>query len=79
MTEFIDYTISDKGITLTITKNSTLYKWSSISLIESDSNYYYFTCKERCSIISKYEMNSETQNSFETLMQEKGVPFEALH
>lgn len=79
MAEFIDYTISDKGISLTITKNTTLHEWDSITLIESDRNYYYFTCNEKCSIIDKKDMNLNIQNVFESMILEKSIPFKKLH
>ena len=79
MAEFIHYTISDKGISLTITKNTTLHEWDSITLIESDRNYYYFTCNEKCSIIDKKDMNLNIQNVFESMILEKSIPFKKLH
>lgn len=69
--EFIDYTISDNGINLIITKNSTLYDWKSITLIESDDNFYYFTCHGKHSIIDKKNMNSDVQNIFQQMILEK--------
>ena len=79
MAEFIDYTISDKGISLTIAKNTTLHDWKSITLIESDNSFYYFTCHEKDSIIDKKNMSSDVQNSFEQMILEKNVTFNKLH
>ena len=77
--KYIDYTISEEGITLTLTNNSTLYNWSSISLIEFDNNYYYFTCDGKCSIIDKKDMNSFSLQAFESLISENNISFYNLH
>ena len=76
--DFIDYRISDKGIILTLTTNSTLHEWNTIHLIEADSNYYYFTCNGKCSIIDKRNMNSDIQKMFESMIFEKGIRFETF-
>ena len=77
--KFIDYTISEEGIILTLTESSTLYDWNSISLIESDSNYYYFTCNGKCSIIDKKDITVSSQQAFELLISENNIPFYNLH
>ena len=73
--KFIDYTISEEGIILTLTGTSTVYDWNSISLIESDSNYYYITCNDKCSIIDKKDMSSVSQQTFESIIFENNILF----
>ena len=79
MAEFIDYTISDKGISLTITQSTTFHDWNSITLIESDDSFYYFTCHGKHSIIDKKGMSPAIQNTFEQMISEKNVHFNKLH
>ena len=77
--KFIDYTISEEGITLTLVNNSTLYNWNSISMIESDNNYYYFTCDGKCSIIDKKDMSSVSLQAFELLISKNNISFYNLY
>lgn len=73
--DFIDYEISNAGITLVLKEQSTLHAWNSISSVEYDSNYYYFACDKKYSIIAKNKMDSDMQKTFEAMLLEKNIPF----
>mgnify|MGYP003294077189 CR=1 FL=1 len=65
----IDYVITDEGIKMTITKNTTFYEWSVIDNIEADNNYYFFTCNGKHSIIDKNSLTSNDILMFEDLIK----------
>lgn len=69
-TKYIDYKLSDDGIHIIINDNLTLCNWESISRIESDENYYFFSSDEKHSIISKKEIPEKTLLMIDTLIKD---------
>lgn len=69
-TKYIDYTLADDGIHIIINDNRTLCNWESINRFESDENYYYFSCDEKHSIISKKNIPEKTLFMIDTLIKD---------
>ncbi|MBR5468394.1 MAG: YcxB family protein [Firmicutes bacterium] len=67
--EYMDYTISERGINLSIKNKLTPYPWSTIEKIKTDNSFIYFTSEGKHSIISKKEMSAEDLASVENIIK----------
>lgn len=70
-TTYIDYSITEEGINMSINDTHSLCKWESISRIESDADYYYFSNDGKHSIISKKNIPEKTLLMIDTLINNK--------
>ena len=72
--EYIDYIISDTGITMILNGNQSFYPWDTVESMESDSRYFYFTCSGRHILIDKSSFSQEDESILKRYAKDSCTP-----